>query len=146
MAKPDSREEQDKSRDNKGRFKKGFSGNKGGRSSKSAQLRTLLETGADEAVNQVIDAAQNGDLAACRLILDRVVPPSKPIYPPIPFDLDDSNLPATAKSIIRAVSEGILPADHAKILLDSLASVAKVIEITELTQRMDELEKYIKEN
>ncbi|MFZ4221436.1 DUF5681 domain-containing protein, partial [Enterobacter ludwigii] len=57
-----------------GRFRKGTSGNPGGRSGKSAQMRKKLESGAADAVRTIVDAAKEGDLQACRLILERVVP------------------------------------------------------------------------
>ena len=53
-----------------------------------------------------MDAAKEGDMAACRLILDRVVPPSKPVYQPVSFELDDSDLPAAARSVIKAIAAG----------------------------------------
>ncbi|WP_217363424.1 hypothetical protein [Pantoea sp. CCBC3-3-1] len=80
-------------------------------------------------------------MAACRLILDRVVPPSKPVYQPVSFELDDSDLPAAARSVVKAIAAGELPADQGKMILDGLANVAKIIEITELAERVAELEK-----
>jgi outer membrane protein OmpA-like peptidoglycan-associated protein len=126
-----------------GRFRKGTSGNPGGRSGKSAQMRKKLEGGAADAVKTIIEAAKEGDMQACRLILERVVPASKPVFQPVTFDLDDSDLSAAARSILRAVAGGTLPADQGKTLLDGLASVAKVIEVTELREMVERLEKQI---
>lgn len=137
---PDSTKEQ-ASRDKGGKWKKGASGNPGGRSSKAAKLRRVLEGGADDAVKTIMDAAKDGDMAACRLILDRVVPPSKPVYQPVSFELDDSNLPAAARSVVKAIAAGELPADQGKMILDGLANMAKIIEISELAERLAELEK-----
>ncbi|EPG2864931.1 hypothetical protein QEG60_003421 [Pluralibacter gergoviae] len=77
----------------------------------------------------------------CRLILDRVVPPSKPVYQPVPFELDDSDLPAAARSVVKAIAAGDLPAVQGKMILDGLANMVKIIEITELAQRVADLEK-----
>ena len=137
---PDSTKEQVK-RGKGGRFAKGTSGNPGGRSSKAAELRRVLEGGADGAVKTIMVAAEGGDMAACRLILDRVVPPSKPVYQPVSFELDDSDLPAAARSVVKAIAAGELPADQGKMILDGLANMAKIIEITELAERVAELEK-----
>lgn len=137
---PDSTKEQ-AGRDKGGRWEKGASGNPGGRSSKAAELRRVLESGADGAVKTIMEAAKGGDMAACRLILDRVVPPSKPVYQPVSFELDDSDLPAAARSVIKAIAAGELPADQGKMILDGLANMVKIIEITELAQRVAELEK-----
>lgn len=143
MAIPDSKKKQETKRNAKGQFLKGCSGNAGGRSSKQAELRKRLEDHSDEAINQVIEQAKMGEITACRLILDRVIPPSKPIFQPIQFNIDDTDLLSSAKSIIKATADGILPADHAKMLLDGLASMAKIIEVEELTRRIDELEEQI---
>lgn len=101
----------------------------------------MLEGGADDAVKTIMDAAKEGDMAACRLILDRVVPPSKPVYQPVSFELDDSDLPAAARSVVKAIAAGELPADQGKMILDGLANMAKIIEISELAERIAELEK-----
>ncbi|MFZ4221490.1 hypothetical protein ACEV6Q_27170, partial [Enterobacter ludwigii] len=67
----------------------------------------------------------------------------KPVFQPVTFDLDDSDLPGAARSILRAIAGGALPADQGKILLDGLASVAKVIEVTELREMVERLERQI---
>lgn len=130
-------------RDGKGRFQKGKSGNPGGVPAKTVALRKKLESGASKAVSAVVAAAAGGDMSACRLILERVVPQTKPTYPPLSFDLDDSDLPATARSILRAVADGLLPTDQGKLLLDGLASMAKVIEVSELREMVERLEEEI---
>lgn len=126
-----------------GQFQKGASGNPGGRSSKTAQMRKKLETGASKAVQTIIDAAQEGDMQACRLILERVVPASKPVFQPVAFELDDSDLPGAARSVLRAVADGVLPADQGKMLLDGIASMAKIIEVSELREMVEKLERQI---
>ncbi len=79
-------------------------------------------------------------MAACRIILDRIVPPSKPILPPTPFELDDSDPQSLARSVMKAIAAGTLSADQGKVILDGLASMMKVIEITELEERIARLE------
>ena len=69
------------------------------------------------------------------------MPPSKPVYLPVSFELDDSDLPAAARSVVKAIAAGELPADQGKMILDGLANMAKIIEITELAERVAELEK-----
>lgn len=137
---PENREAEEK-RDSGGRFKKGKSGNPGGVPAKTLALRKKLESGASKAVAAVIAAAGEGDMAACRLILERVVPQSKPTYSPLAFELDDSDLPSSARSILRAVADGVLPADQGKLLLDGLSSMMKVIEVADLERRIAQLER-----
>lgn len=145
MSENASKEETGTGRNRRGQFKKGSSGNPGGRSSKAAELRKKLESSADNAVQTIMKAAKEGDMAACRLILDRVVPPSKPVFTPVAFELDNSDLPSAARSVIEAIAAGDLPADQGKMILDGLANVAKIIEITELEQRISSLERELKD-
>ena len=78
-------------------------------------------------------------MQACRLILERLVPPIKPAAEVISFDLDDTDLPSAAKSILRAVASGELPPDQGKSLIEGLSAVARVIEVAELQKAVEEL-------
>lgn len=53
-------------------------------------------------------------MQACRLILERLVPPVKATAEVVSFDLDDTDLPSAAKSILRAVAAGNLPPDQGR--------------------------------
>ena len=67
------------------KFKPGESGNPAGRpagTSKSADLRKMLDSDLPEIISTVAEKAKNGDLAACKIILDRCVPILKPIELP----------------------------------------------------------------
>jgi hypothetical protein len=46
----------------------------GSRNKATIALEKLMEGGAEAIVQAVVDAAANGDIAAARLVLDRVVP------------------------------------------------------------------------
>jgi len=128
-----------------GTWKPGQSGNPGGRSSKTADLRAKLASGADAVAEVVLEAAQKGDMAACRLVLERLVPTVKPVAQPVHFDLDASDLPACARSILSAVASGTLPPDQGKALIDSVVSMARVIEVAELEQQLAELRQMLEE-
>ncbi|MHA6196579.1 hypothetical protein ACX3YG_19655 [Pseudomonas wadenswilerensis] len=120
----------------RGQFKPGHSGNPGGRSGQTQAIRAKLAEGA-EAVTK------KGDMQACRLILERLVPPIKATSEPVLFDLDDSDLPSAAKSILRAIASGELPPDQGRHLIEALSSVAKVIEVEELQKAVEELREQI---
>lgn len=126
-----------------GQWAKGQSGNPGGRSGQTQALRAKLAEGADAVTRKVLAAAKKGDMQACRLILERLVPPIKPTSEPVHFELDDTDLPSAARSIMRAVAGGKLPPDQGKSLVDGLGAVARVIEVAELQQAVDDLRQEI---
>ncbi|UYG01768.1 DUF5681 domain-containing protein [Halomonas sp. LR3S48] len=128
-------------RDAQGRFTKGQSGNPHGRPKKADELRSLLEGDAQEVAKKVLEAAKTGDMQACRLVLERLVPAVKPAQQPVEFDLDvDAPLADQARQILAAVAAGDLPADQAKALLDALAGVVRVVELDEVSRRLAALE------
>lgn len=130
-------------RDKGGRFRPGTSGNPGGRAGQTQELRAQLAEGAEAVAKKVLAAAKKGDIQACRLVLERLVPPIKPTSEPVRFELDDTDLPATARSIMRAVAGGQLAPDQGKSLIDSLGAVARVIEVAELQKDIEELRRQI---
>ena len=91
---------------NSGRWKPGQSGNPGGRSGKTEKIRAQLATGAADVAKVVLDKAKAGDMTACRLVLERLVPAVKPVSEPVKFKLDDADLPTSARSILSAIASG----------------------------------------
>lgn len=133
------------SRTKKGTFAPGASGNPGGRSGKNKELREQLAQNAGDVAEVVMKAALGGDLQACRLVLERVVPALKPVAGTITFALDDTDLPTAARSILAAIASGSIPADQGKLLLDGVAGLSRVIEVAELQREMDELRSMLEE-
>lgn len=132
-------------RANSGQWAPGQSGNPGGRSGQTQAIRAKLAEGAEAVTRKVLAAAKKGDMQACRLILERLVPPIKPSVEAVTFDLDDTDLPSAARSLLRAIAEGKLPPDQGKNLILGLGAVARVIEVAELQQAMEELRLQIEE-
>ena len=126
-------------RANAGQWAPGQSGNPGGRSGQTQAIRAKLAKGAAAVTAKVLEAAKAGDMQACRLILERLVPPIKPTAETVCFELDDTDLPSAAKSILRAVAAGELPPDQGKALIEGLGAVARVIEVAELQKAVEEL-------
>ena len=126
-------------------FVKGQSGNKAGRPKGIEDRRTSLkkayEKDGSKVIEVVIAAALDGDLTACKLILDRLTPPLRARSEPVVFDLDQNgDLTEIAKSILKSVSEGKVPADVGNTLIASLSGVSKIQEVTDLAARIDYLE------
>ena len=140
MSKPNNASKAATGRRKNGTFAKGQTGNPGGRPGNLANLRAKLTAGSDEIATVVLAAAKGGDMQACRLILERIVPALKPITEPVPFDLDDTDLPSTARSIMRAIASGALPGDQGKVLLDAVLGMSRVIEVADLDLRLKALE------
>lgn len=133
MSKPDRLRNKD------GTFRKGVSGNPGGRSGNTAVLREKLASGSDDVVTVVLEKARAGDMQAARLILERIVPAVKPVSDPVRFDIDATDLPSSARSILSAIAAGQIPPDQGKALIDAVASMARVVEVAELEQQLAEL-------
>ena len=129
-------------------FKKGKSGNSKGRpkgtlNKATLAAQTLLDGEAKALTRQVIELAKGGDMQALRLCLDRIVPPRKDR--PVTLDLasltDANDMALVSGAIVQAVAEGIItPAEgHA---FDGLLDIhRKVIEHTEIEQRLRKLER-----
>lgn len=64
----------------------------------------------------------------------------KPVMPPVEFDLKETDPSKQANEILIAVSDGVMPADVATSLINSLASILKIREVTELEDRIKSIE------
>lgn len=126
-------------RDKNGRFAKGQSGNPAGRP--HSELRRKLATGSDEVVQAVLEAAKEGDMAAARLVLERLVPPVRAAAEPLTFDYDDTApLSDQARQIMKATSQGQIPPDQATSLLTGLANLARIVEVDDFERRLSDLD------
>jgi hypothetical protein len=123
-------------------FKKGTSGNPQGRpvgKTPGAQLRKSIELRADDILQAVIESAIGGDMMACKILLDRITPTLKPQAMPISLPVNGS-LAEQGGEIIKATMSGQIPPDIGSQLITALANQAKIVEIDELTRRIEVLE------
>ncbi len=123
-------------------FKKGESGNPSGRrpgTTAGAKLRKSIETKAPAILKTVIDAAIGGDLAACKILLDRIIPVLKAQALPVIVDVGAS-LPETGGNVINATMAGQIPPDIGAALIAALSNQSKLVEVEELVKRLDALE------
>ena len=129
-----------------GRFPPGASGNPTGRpKTESAALRAELAEHGPAIVSVVIEAAIGGDLQAAKMVLDRISPPLKANAAPVLLDLPQhENATGTAAAIIRAAADGEIPPDVATQLVGAVGTLARIIEIDELKDRLEALERAIK--
>lgn len=124
-------------------FKKGESGNPKGRTAgqtAGAKLRAAIELQSDAILQTVIDAAINGDLQACKMLLDRITPALKPTAMPITLPVSDSLLVGQGHEIIKGTMTGMIAPDIGAMLITALSNQGKLVEMNELTERLEALE------
>ncbi len=124
------------------KFKPGISGNPKGRpkdKTPGAKLRKAIEAKADDILQSVIDAAIAGDMAACKMLLDRITPTLKPQALAVNIPVKET-LPDQGKEIIKATMVGKVPPDIGSQLITALAAQAKLIELDDLLKRVEALE------
>lgn len=131
------------------RFKPGESGNPSGRTPGSgwvAAARKALEedwTGkpGQEGIKAIlVKKAKEGDMAAIRIVAERVCPPIKAMEPATPINLPEGSLTDRANSVLAGLADGTLNPSQAAQLLQALGAVAKVQEVDELARRIEALE------
>lgn len=119
----------------------GQTGNPKGRPPKGTAtadaLRANIKTA--EIVRTVQELALSGDMTACRILLDRVLPPLKATDTPAPVPIP-ADLTAASAAVLQALAQGLLTPDQGSAVASVLASLARVKEATELEARIAALE------
>jgi hypothetical protein len=131
-----------------GRYKIGFSGNKSGRPKGSLNVSTkmamtLLEEGCEDIVKQVISLAKNGDIAAIKLVLERLIPVKKelPINVAINTINNASDCMVANSQILESVSLGEITLSEGQSLMAMTENMRKSIDSHEFELRMNEIER-----
>lgn len=129
-------------------FQPGQSGNPAGRKPGSRNRATmaaqaLLDGEAEELTRLAIERAKDGDMAALKLCLERILPPTK--ERPLPaFELPEaataSDLPKLTAALMQAAASGELLPGEAASLAALVASHSKAVELAELESRLAALE------
>jgi hypothetical protein len=123
-------------------FKKGQSGNPAGRPkgvSPHAKLRDAIRKDIPEIIEAMVKRAKEGDTAAAKILLDRALPALKPAEPPITFPVRDG-LSATGRAILQQMGAAELTPEEGTKLIGALAGLARVVEVDDLTRRLEALE------
>ncbi|WNK19364.1 DUF5681 domain-containing protein [Halomonas piscis] len=125
-----------------GKWKSGQSGNPKGRPPKATQeLQRLIGSRQPELIERTIQMALDGDMAAMKLLLERVLPPLKASAAPVSIELPEGgSLADNAKAILSAAANGQVPGDVASQLISAIGATAKVVEIDEISERLEALE------
>lgn len=122
----------------------GQTGNPKGRppgQSEITRLRAAIAQHVPSILDQLVTAAQGGDVQAARLILERVLPPVKAVEQAQALQLPDGGtLTAQGRAVLSAVAAGELAPGQGAQLLAAIGSLARVTEIDELEARLTKLE------
>ena len=125
-------------------FKKGEVANPGGRppgNTERNKFRQQIVTVLPEIIAEIVKQAMNGDLVAARMILDRCIPSLKPTsdaatLPDVPL----GTLAERGMHIITAAAAGQITPDDAAGSMALLTAQAKLVEQTEIVQRLESIE------
>ena len=127
------------------KFAVGVSGNPKGRKKGNTAAHLLRKSIADdmpEIILKLVEQAKNGDTAAAKILLDRCCPVLKPQAMAIHLPVNGS-LAQQGGEIIRATMTGQIPPDIGSQLITAVANQGKLIELQELIQRLDRIEKQL---
>lgn len=128
----------------RGRWTAGESGNPQGRKAGTgevAKLRASIAAHIPEIIAQLVLKAKEGDSQAARLLLERVLPPIKPVEEPVELELPHGEgLTSQGAAIVQAVADGMLAPSQGAQLLSGLGALARIKELDELERRITLLE------
>lgn len=103
--------------------------------------RELLKDGQlDKLVKKTYDLAMAGDVAAIRILLDRVVPALRTQAAPVALTLPAGTLSDQARALLTATAAGELAPDIASELIRAVAAVVSVEQGDEVKRRLDAIE------
>lgn len=125
-------------------FQKGKSGNPKGRprgTTEATKLRKMIAEHGEELIDVVVTQAKSGDMAAVKILLDRICPVLKSQSLPAKIPVSGETLTDQGKQILDFMAAGNLGTDEASGLLSALGNLARLQEVDELTRRIEALEK-----
>ena len=128
-------------------WRAGQSGNPAGkppgcRNRATQMVLALMEGGAEEITQAVVAAAKKGDLAAARLVIERLAPPlrERPLSLPLPDTRTIAGVSEAQQAILEAVGGGEILPGEGTALAGILEVRRKALETVELEQRISVLE------
>ena len=127
------------------KFKKGQSGNPKGRPKgivdRRSRYLSLIEQHMPDVLIQVVAAALGGDMTACKVLLDKVLPSVRPTAPVMSLPQSGESATTQSAAIVQAMLTGSLAPDQAAAAISVLVDNARLCEHTELEARLTNLER-----
>ena len=128
-------------------FKKGESGNpkgkpKGARHKTTQLAYAMMEGGLEAILDQVVAKAKTGDMLACRMILDKIIPTQKDrtIAIELPPIATVDGVGRAQSEILQAVVDGDITPNEGERIAAIVECRRRAIETVELESRITELE------
>ena len=122
----------------------GQSGNPKGRPKGSgdvAKMRQMIERQIPEILEILMLQALAGDTGAAKLLLERTLPPLRPVEQSQPINIPVDGLAEQGRAVLAAVASGQLATSQGSQLIGAIGSLARVVECDELAQRITALER-----
>jgi hypothetical protein len=130
-------------------FKKGQSGNPGGKpkgQTPKGLFREQVNAALPSIVQMLIEAAQAGDTQAANIILSKVIPNLKPTSDAVTIPANGAaTLAEKGMNVLHAATSGKLGPDDAAQVMSLLVSQAKLVEQSEVMERLEAIEKWLSE-
>lgn len=127
------------------KFKPGQSGNPNGRPKDKTPATLIRKSIADDLpdiIKALIAKAKEGDVAAAKVLLDRVCPALKPQALPLSIVVN-GGLVEQGGEVIRATLAGEIPPDIGSQLITALSNQGKLIDLEELADRLKRIERQL---
>ncbi len=103
--------------------------------------QALFDGEAEALTRKIIELAKEGDMQALKACLDRLCPPLKAQAAPVQVDFPKTeSLAGLANAFIQAAAKGQLPPDVASQMVSAVGTLARIVEIDELKERLTALE------
>jgi hypothetical protein len=105
-----------------------------------------MEGQAEAITQRVVNAALEGDMAAIKLVMDRVAPArkSRPVKIDIPPTVDARGVALAQATVVASVAGGEITPDEGMALSGLLEARRRAIETEELAARLQHLEAAVK--
>ena len=123
-------------------YKPGESGNSAGRppgQTPGAMLRKAILDDMPDIIATLVEQAKAGDTAASKILIDKVIPTVKSQALPVTVQSGDT-LAKTGSNVIASTMNGDVSPDVSALLLSALSNQARIVEITDLENRISALE------
>lgn len=127
-------------------FRPGISGNPAGKPPGAKNRATVLAQAlfdgeAETLTRKIIELAKAGDMQALKVCVDRLCPPMKAQAAPVQVEIPETeNISVIANAFIKAAADGRLPPDVAAQLVSAVGTLAHIVEVDELKERLAALE------